>query len=722
MRRSRHRAAGLLLPVPILALVVSASCGSPPADGGGLAEARDRATQPAAARGKPPLLSAAAPRVDNVLLITIDTLRADALGFAGSSEAATPFLDRLAARGVVFPNAHAHAVVTLPSHTSILTGLYPYEHGIRNNSGFVLPEGVPTAATLLRPEGFATAAFVGAFPLDARFGLARGFDVYDDRYPEGSHAAENAFQMAERRGDEVVTAARGWWDEHAGERRFLWVHLFDPHAPYRPPEPFASRFAGAPYLGEVAAVDAFLEPLLAPHLRGDEEPTLIVFTADHGEGLGDHGEATHGLFAYEPTLRVPLVLWAPGLEPGQSGVWARHVDLLPTMLEALGVEIAVDLPGRSLFDPAAAERVTYFEALSPNLDRGWAPLRGVIADGHKLISLPLPELYDLTADPGESRNLFERERQEARRLARRLPEESVWPPRGGTVSAEEERALRSLGYLGGGAPPKAEYTAADDPKNLVELDRKVHRMIDLFQRRRLSEAADLGRQVVRERPEMGLGYYYLSQVLLEEGRPAEALEVMLEAHRREVATDALLRQLALTLAETGQASEAVPIITSIAERGDPDTLNALGTVLSEAGRQEEAERAFQRVFAVDPRNPVAHEQLALVALRRQEWREAELRARRALDLHQSLPLAWNYLGAALYNQGRPREALAAWNEAVERDPYLWDALFNVAVVSREIGEADHARETLRRFISEAPPRQYAQDIRTARGWLAELGG
>ncbi|MGH9381269.1 MAG: sulfatase-like hydrolase/transferase [Thermoanaerobaculia bacterium] len=663
-----------------------------------------------------------APRVGNLLLITIDTLRADALGFAGNPEAATPVLDRLAARGAVFSNAHAHAVITLPSHASILTGLHPYEHGIRNNSGFVLPEGIPTAATLLAAEGFATGAFVGAFPLDARFGLARGFDIYDDRYPEGSHTAENAFTMAERRGDEVVRAALEWWQAHAGERRFLWVHLFDPHAPYRPPEPFASRFPGRPYHGEVAAVDSFLAPLLEPHLEGEEEPTLIVFTADHGEGLGDHGESTHGLFAYEPTLRVPLVLWAPGLAPVRSGVWARHVDLLPTMLEAAGVDAAVELPGRSLFGDPTAERTTYFEALSPNLDRGWAPLRGAIANGRKLISLPLPELYDLEADPAESRNLFEEERERVRRLARLLPEESVWPPRGGPVSAEVERALRSLGYLGGGAPPKAEYTAEDDPKNLVELDRKVHQVIDLFQRRRLSEAAELGREVVRERPEMGLGYYYLSQVLLEEGRPAEALEVMLEAHRREVATDALLRQLALTLAEAGRLSEAVSVIAPIAERGDPDTLNALGTVLSEAGRQAEAEEALQRVFAVDPRNPVAHEQLALVALRRQEWREAEVRARRALDLHQSLPLAWNYLGAAVYNQARPREALAAWQRALVHDPRLWDALFNVAVVSREIGEVDGAREALRRFVSEAPPGQYAQDIQAARGWLAELGG
>jgi tetratricopeptide (TPR) repeat protein len=403
-------------------------------------------------------------------------------------------------------------------------------------------------------------------------------------------------------------------------------------------------------------------------------------------------------------------------------VWARHVDLLPTMLEAAGVDAAVDLPGRSLFAEPQAERTTYFESLSPNLDRGWAPLRGMIAGGRKLVSLPLPELYDLEADPEEARNLFEGERRQAGQLARLLPSESVWPPRGGTVTGEEERALRSLGYLGGGAPPKAEYTAADDPKNLVALDRKVHQVIDLFQRRQLSAATNLAREVVRERPEMGLGYYYLSQILLEQGQPQEAMEAMLEARRRGVAADSLLRQLALTLAETGRASEAVSILAPLADRGDADTLNALGTVLSEAGRQTEAEQALHRVFAVDPHNPVAHEQLALVALRRQDWRAAEEQARRALEIHQSLPLAWNYLGAALYNQARPREAVAAWQSALEHDPRLWDALFNVAVVSREVGEIEQAGAALRRFVAEAPPTRYGQDIARARSWLAELEG
>ncbi|MBV8199911.1 MAG: sulfatase, partial [Acidobacteria bacterium] len=256
-------------------------------------------------------LAPSAPAPLDLLLITIDTLRADAPGFGGRRPSPTPLLDRLAAGGRVFTAAHAHNVVTLPSHTNILTGLYPFQHGVRDNEGFRVPAGVPTLATVLHAAGYATGAFVGAYPLDSWFGLNRGFDVYDDHYPKGSHPDQ--FLFAERKGDKVVPPALAWWQGPRGRRRFMWAHLFDPHAPYEPAEPYASRFPGNPYLGEVAAADGYLAPLLEPFLAGAETPALIVVTGDHGESLGEHGEETHGLFAYESTLHVPLLLWGPGV-------------------------------------------------------------------------------------------------------------------------------------------------------------------------------------------------------------------------------------------------------------------------------------------------------------------------------------------------------------------------------------------------------------------------
>ena len=660
-----------------------------------------------------------------MLLVTVDTLRADAVGFGGSALADTPTLDRLAAGGRAYERAHAHNVVTLPSHANILTGRLPFEHGVRDNSGFVLPEDVPTAATLLAGAGFATAAVVGAFPLDARYGLDRGFDLYDDRYPEASVGTE--FRLSERRGDEVVALARDWWREHEGERRFLWVHLYDPHAPYEPPEPFASRFADRPYHGEVAAVDAFLAPLLEPILDGEDGTTLVVFTSDHGEGLGDHGELTHGLFAYETTLRVPLVLWGPGIEPVRTAEPARHVDLLPTILEAVGVSGPADLPGRSLLGPppeVGAPVTTYFEALTATLDRGWAPLQGVVGEGHKMIALPIPELYDLDEDPDETTNLYDSERQRAKRLARLLPSESVWPPvrREGSGGREAEAALRGLGYLSGSAPAKESYGPEDDPKRLVDIDRRIHRFIDLYQQGRLEEATAVARDLVERRPEMGVAYYHLSQVLLERDRPAEALAVLEAAAERGVATDAALRQLGLLLARAGRSGEAVALLRPLAADGDPDDLNVLGKVLAEAGHAEEARQVLLRVFDRDPRNPEARQNLALAALRLGEWERARAEALAAVEDAPGLAHAWNYLGVALYNLGRTDEALAAWERALAVEPGDFDLLYNLGLVAARHGDAARAREALARFAENAPPERYGPDIRKARALLRELGG
>lgn len=719
-RISRHAlAAGCL----VAAGAAFLGCGASPAATGESAAPRPSPAEAAEA----PRTAAPAPApertgpVRNVLLITVDTLRADALGFTGNRRVETPVLDRLAAQGRYFPHAHAQNVVTLPSHTNILTGLYPYQHGVRDNGGFVLRKDVPTAGTHFHDAGFATAAVVGAFPLDGRFGLDRGFDLYDDQYGEGTE--ENRFRELERRGDEVVARGKAWWDAHRGQRRFLWIHLYDPHAPYQPPEPYASRYASDPYFGEVAAVDHFLAPFLGPFLEGEEEPTLIVFTGDHGEGLGDHGEASHSLFAYEATLRIPLVVWGPGVAAGTSDRWARHVDILPTLLDAAGLTVPGDLPGRSLLRQAPAdpaESASYFEALSANISRGWAPLRGVVEGGYKLIALPIPELYDLRNDPGETHNLFTTDRQHAHELARLLPTESTWPPPAGKVSGPEAAALESLGYLSGSVRRKTTYTAADDPKNLVGIDQEFHRFIDLYEARKLEEATRLIQKIVGEQPDMGIAYNYYGQVLLQRGMDRQALEVLQRAHDRGIATESSDRQLGLLLAELGRPEDGVKVLRPLADSGDPDSLNALGVALSTAGRQREARETFEKVFGRDPRNPIAHQNLALVALNLQEWGTARDEAKKALALNEALPRAWNYLGVALYNLGRVHDSLDAWDHAIELQPRNPDLLFNLGLVAAEAGETGRARQALERFVQVAPPARYGPDLAKARALLGKL--
>lgn len=676
------------------------------------------------------------------MLITIDTLRADALGFAGNASAETPHLDRLAASGWVFERAHAHSVMTLPSHANLLTGQLPYEHGVRDNAGFVLPEGVPTAAEAFSAAGFRTAAFVAAFPLDARYGLDRGFEVYDDSYPEGS---TRGFAVAERSGGEVVAAASAWWSRNEGDPRFLWVHLYEPHVPYEPPPPFSARFAGSPYLGEVAAADHYVGRLLAdivPATTASE--ALIVVTSDHGEGLGDHGEATHGLFAYESTLAVPLVFWADALDAARIDAPVRHVDVLPTMLEAAGIDVSVlpGIAGRSLWRPpdaesAGEEGATYFEALRPNLQRGWAPLRGVITSGpsengeesadlFKYIALPRPELYDLTSDPAEVRNLHAARREFAENVAALLPVESEWPPVAGAVTEEERRALESLGYLsssGGTGLPRT-YGEQDDPKLLVDLDRMIQDFSEAYQGGRLERAEQLARQTIERRPQMGLGYSNLAQVLLDRGRIEVALRVMVEAERRGLASLFLQRQLALTLAEVGRVEDAVRLMERHASSRDPDTLNVLGLVLAESGQSRRAREVLLRSVEIDERNPQTRQNLALAALHGADWLLCEEEARAALGLNPALPLAWNYLGISLFNQGRAGEAIEAWQRSVELDAGDLGVLYNLGSVAARLGRVETAQPALERFVREASAPgvrgRYATDLATARALLRNL--
>lgn len=675
----------------------------------GLAEVAARAALPAPAA--PP----------DLVLITIDTLRADATGFDGNRRGTTPNLDRLAAAGRVFTDAHAHSVVTLPSHTNILTGLYPYQHGVRDNSGFKLPARIETLATVLSAAGYATGAFVGAYPLDSQFGLGRGFAVYDDRYPKGSRPDE--FVMPERRGDEVVRLARAWWSAARGKPRFLWIHLYDPHAPYTPPEPFATRFKDAPYLGDVASADADLGPFLDGFLAGREAPALLAVTADHGEALGEHGEETHGLFAYESTLKVPLVLWGVGVTPGRDSRAARHVDIFPTLLAAAGVAPPTEeqRAGHSLLAAAVAEP-SYFEALSASLNRGWAPLRGVLHAGRKLIALPLPELYELARDPAEGANLVDRERRAASELRALLPAESVWPPPRARVSAQQSAALTSLGYLTGSPGKATTWGPADDPKRLVDLDRKIMQVIELYTNGELVSALALARQVVTERPQMPLGHSLLAQTLLQAGRRGEAIAVMEQARARGVASEALLRQLGLSLAEAGRVPEALAILQPFGAGEDPQGVNAWALALSEAGRQTEAQAALARALALDPENAPAMELQGLVALRRESFAEARDRSRAALGLNPDLPRAWNNLGVALYQLGDVDGALDAWQHAVDRDPRLVDALWNLGLKAIERGRYDQARKALEGFVAVAPADRYGADIAKAKDILRRFGG
>lgn len=664
--------------------------------------------------------SAASSPVD-VVLVTIDTLRADAVGYAGNTRVRTPNLDRLAAEGVLFTSAHAHNVLTLPSHVNILTGLYPYQHGVRANDGFRLDPKIPTIASLLKAKGYATAAMIAAFPLDARFGLAHDFDVYDQRYPQGAH--EYDFTVPERESPEVVAAARAWYAAEAarGDRpRFLWVHLYDCHSPHNPPPALAAEFAAQPYLGEVTGVDAALGPLLED-IRASSRPTLVVMTADHGEALGDHGEETHGLFAYEPTLHIPLVLWGAHVPRGVRLASARHVDIAPTILESCGVPVPKGLPGRSLLPAVERDEPSYFEALDASLARGWAPLKGVVWHARKFIDLPLPEVYDLGSDPGERSNLVASRSDLVRELKAKMPVDApVGTPRaefGDTVAR-----LRSLGYLSGSAPARSHYGPEDDPKNLVELDGRLQSIVRLYQQQKLDDAIAMARRVVRERPTMALGYEYVSFLLGQMGRDDQAAATLEEARARGLLTEVLASRLGLLYSVQGKSREALGVLEPLHESRNPDVLNALGIVRATAGKVPEALTAFQSALRVDPGNAVAWQNIGLTEVQHGRAPEALAAFENAFRINDRLPRAWNGRGVALERLGRHAEAIESWKRSVSLDPQQFEAMLNLGTVALEQGNAALAREALRHFIASAPPALFAGDLRRARRLLAESGG
>ncbi|MEO8678272.1 MAG: sulfatase-like hydrolase/transferase [Vicinamibacterales bacterium] len=410
----------------------------------------------------------------SVLLITIDTLRADHVGAYGYAAARTPVMDDAAKGGVRFEKAWAAAPITLTSHASLLTGRYPPGHGARHN-GIAVNAGVPTLATVLKAAGFATAAFVSAFPLDKRFGLQRGFDVYDDELPRASDGRP----LNERPGADTAARAASWLQGRRGERFLLWVHLFDPHAPYGDPSAQNSRPAIQRYDEEIATADREVGRLLSS-LGEAAASTLVVIAADHGEAFGEHGEMGHSIFVYDTTLQVPLLMRGPGVPRGVSVKGdVSLVDAAPTIIALLGLP-EMDLDGRSLVPvingrPLDA-RPIYAESFAPLFDFGWAGLRSVRDGGWKYIAAPKPELYDLSSDREESVNRVGADPQRASRLdtmAGRWPApnevEGSGPAPGAAQAASPEvlSRLQSLGYVGGSRRGGA--SARPDPKDRIAL-------------------------------------------------------------------------------------------------------------------------------------------------------------------------------------------------------------------------------------------------------------
>jgi arylsulfatase A-like enzyme/Flp pilus assembly protein TadD len=585
------------------------------------------------------------PARPNVLVIVIDTLRPDALGWVAGRNA-TPALDALAREGRRFPQAVSPVPLTLPAHVSLFTGLVPRRHGVRDN-GHVLSTQVPTLAEALKREGYATAAVVSGYPLRALFGLDRGFDHYDDALPVEGTA------WRDRPAAATTQAALDWLRTRRGrpEPWLLFAHYYDPHDPYTPPERFKRPGPRGAYDGEVAAVDDAVGALRRGMAEaGLAKGLLTVFTADHGESLGEHGEDTHGFFIYDATTLVPLVMHWPGhVKPGASDAPARLVDVTPTILDLLdlrrfpgvdGVSLRAPLEGRALDLPPA-----YVETLQPWLGFGWAPLEAVRAGGFKLIEAPRPELYDLRRDPQESTNRLARQPGEVRRLRAALREVKARSSiaSAGVADGEALESLRALGYVGGGATLTEPPAGLADPKDRVRLKDKL----------------------------------VAAENALQAGDAAAALRGFDAALREEPDNRFALLRSGIALARLRRWREAGARLERVV-RADPtqaEARYALADALTAAGDDERASQQWMEVARLQPRRAAAWSNLGLVLMRQGDARGAERALARAVALE-------------------PRDALYAEN--------LSEVRFARAQSEARAGRGDEARRLLALALAAQP--------------------
>jgi arylsulfatase A-like enzyme/Tfp pilus assembly protein PilF len=611
----------------------------------------------------------------NVILITLDTLRADHLRCYGYEAIETPNIDRIAAQGARFTQAFTPVPITLPAHTSLLTGMYPLATGVHDFVGNRVASGTPTLARILHDRGYSTAAFLGAPVLDSRFGLNQGFDTYFDHFKLAG-AEEVHLDAMKRPGDQVVDEAQRWLDRHPTQPLFLWVHLYDAHSPYRPPAPYAERYRGRPYDGEIAFADAQIGRLMTALTRaGLLEKSVVVVVSDHGESLGEHGEKTHGFFVYNSTLHVVCILKVPSDSPRVVPDEVSLVDVMPTVLQALAIPIPAVVQGRSLLSLVAGRAGEgasnlYAESYPPLLHFGWNSLRGVQARGWKYIETTRPELYDTHADPKELNNLVSARADLAQDMRNRLRKlVSRYTPATGGASRENAvadpalmRSLRSLGYVAvsTGTFADASGRTLPDPKDHIQ------------------------------------DYELVSAALIDEEQKhyAESLRKLQQAEKAGSHSGTIRFLMAGEYFHLNDFPHAAEYYQSALEFDPKNSVAAyyLGVSRLETGDLEAAERAFQRTLELDPKNFSAAFNLGVVYSRRQQAQPAIRAFEQAIKILPDYAEAHEALGELYLYLNRPQEAAHELERAVAIAPHMSKAHSVLAQAYSALGLQEKAQQ------------------------------
>ena len=644
----------------------------------------------------------------NVLLVTMDTTRPDYLSCYNPKAAPTPNLDGLAARGTRFTQAVVQVPLTLPSHACIHTGSYPQMNGIRDNGGFQLDPKVPTLARLVGKQGFETAAFIGAAILNRRYGLNRGFTTYADDMHETKRIEKLPGIMAEIPAEEVSGRALDWLQSAekrgvggAGKPFFIWLHYYDPHFPYNPPEPFRTRFRSNPYAGEIAYTDAqigrVLEWLRAKKI---EDRTLVVLMGDHGESLGEHGEYTHGIFLYDSTVHVPLIIAGPGLPKGAKvDQQVRSIDIAPTVLDFLSVSDPSPMQGESLLPlltsgHSVRTTYSYMETLYPRTAMAWSELRGVRAGDWKLIVAPKPELYQLTADPEESRNVIDQHAAETERLKKRVWEVAgdpnhLSPLQSSPLDDQTRKELESLGYVNVSRKQEIRLDmSGPDPKDRVAVLKIMERTAEMINTDRYAAAIPLLRPLLETDPQNPMLYTRLGLCYERLGQYGKAIDVRRAAIQKSADNSETYAELGELYVRVGRLDEAIAAMNRAAEMNPANLQNLtnLATAYLQIGKQADAERAIHGILAQNSKSAEAH----------------------------------NLLGLLEVSRGRGEQARANFELAIEEDSNLAEPYLNLGLLAEKTGNPGKAAECYEQFLKKASPDKHRDVIPKVKEALAQL--
>ncbi len=626
----------------------------------------------------------------NVLFISLDTTRADRIGCYGNEKIKTPNLDALARKGVMFTQAVTPGSTTLPSHASMMTGLYPFHHGARANGVFRLPEDQRTLAEILSEKGYVTGAVVSAFVLDSRFGLKQGFDYYEDGGQE--HALESGLGDPERSGDKSTDLALSWLDKNSDKPFFLWMHYFDPHQPYLPPGDLAKEYEYLPYDGEIAFVDSQIGRLLTRiEEKGLTDKTLVVVVGDHGQGLGQHLEVTHGFLLYDSTLEVPMIMACGNRLGGgvQIGREVCAVDLMPTILTLLGVDGPVKMDGMDLTRPFDESRLIYMETLEGFQGYEMAPILAVRDGRMKYIYGPEPELYDLQVDPYENANLIDVKPEVAAKMETSLSEffggdlqAAAYAQPTGQLSEQERAQLAALGYIGaGGGGASSGFRELPDPKKMMPVVREGEMALQNLNEGDVAGTIDGLNDLLEDHPDFyillkWLADAYLRAKDLENAR--KTFERCAEVHPADPRPQVMLARLALHFRDVDEAIKRYEATLNVCP-DDYSALFELAAVLTEQRREPvRAANLFYKAYCVRPDDKTIVEQMAAAMRNAGRSDEAIKLLTERLDHNPDMAETRNALGRLLLESGRCDEAVAVMREGVRRNPSQLEMVNNLA--------------------------------------------